>query len=367
MGEDQGGERRRPIRVVVGEDSPLMQKMIIEVLEEDPEIAVVGKGSDGTAVLKLVSELRPDCVTLDLEMPRMNGLETLRYLMSEWPIPVVVVSGYSAQGASLALTCLEYGAVDFVPKTCSSNRFAADELIAKVKSAAAIDVRRVRFARPEFAVGFRERKGFAPELKSAVVIGASTGGPQALMEIIPRLPRDIPAAIVIVQHMPPNFTKYLAERLQTRAQIDVREAAEGDTLLPGRALVARGGMHLFLEERQGKPSVMLLGKNALQRTACPSIDFAMTSFAPVFRERLIGVILTGMGRDGCAGSAAIRHYGGTVLCQDKESSLIFGMPGAVIGDGFADAVCPLGGIAERIARTAGAGASREQEHEHKRL
>jgi two-component system chemotaxis response regulator CheB len=183
------------------------------------------------------------------------------------------------------------------------------------------------------------------------------------MEIIPRLPADLPAGIVVVQHMPPNFTRYLAERLDARSQIDVREAQEGDAILPGRALVTPGGMHLFLEERDGRPCVMLLGKNTLQRTACPSIDFTMTSFAPIFRERLIGAVLTGMGRDGSAGCAAIRRYGGRVLCQDRETSLIFGMPGSVIGDGLADAVCPLDGIADCIVRNTREIASRECVHE----
>ena len=339
------------IRVVVGEDSPVMQTIIIRTLEKDPGIKVVGKGSDGRAVLKLAAELKPDCITLDLEMPHMNGLEALRYLMSEWPTPVVIVSGYTTENANLALTCLEYGAVDFVAKTCRGNPLSADELIAKVKMAAAIDVRRVRFAPSEIEIGAKSPKAFASSLRSIVVVGASTGGPQALMEVIPRLPREIPAGIVIVQHMPPNFTRYLAERLDNRSQLDISEAREGDRILPGHALVAPGGMHLFLEERHGEPVVMLLGKNTLQHTACPSIDFTMTSFAPVFRDRLIGVVLTGMGRDGAAGAAAIRRCGGKVICQDKESSLIFGMPCAVIDGGLADTVRALDGIAGCITRT----------------
>ena len=356
-------ERGRPIRIVVGEDSPLIRTMIVEALESDSEIAVVGKCPDGRAVLKSVAELKPDCITLDLDMPRMNGLETLRYIMSEWPTPVVIVSGYTAAGADLALTCLEYGAVDFITKTCGGNRFPADELVAKVKGASGVDVRRIRFAPPGIDIGAKRRRACASSLGSVVVIGASTGGPQALMDIIPRLPADLPAGVVIVQHMPPNFTTSLAERLDARSQIEVREAIEGDAILPGRALVVPGGMHLFLEEREGFPCVMLLGKNTLQRTACPSIDFTMTSFAPIFRERLIGVVLTGMGRDGSAGSAAIRRYGGTVLCQDKETSLIFGMPGSAIADGLANAVCPLDGIADAVARRTREIASGECVHE----
>lgn len=363
MDTQRKAERGRAIRVVVGEDSSLIRTMIVEALESDPQIEVVGKCADGRAALKSVAELKPDCVTLDLDMPRMNGLETLRYIMSEWPTPVVIVSGYSAEGANLALTCLEYGAIDFVTKTCGGNRFPADELVAKVKGAAGVDVRRIRFAPPAIDIGVKRRRAGAASLGAVVVIGASTGGPQALMEIVPGLPADLPAGVVIVQHMPPHFTASLAERLDGRSQIEVREALEGDAILPGRALVAPGGMHLFLEEREGFPCVMLLGKNTLQRTACPSIDFTMTSFAPIFRERLIGVVLTGMGRDGSAGSAAIRRYGGRVLCQDKETSLIFGMPGSVIADGLADAVCPLDGIAGRIVDRTREIASGECVHE----
>jgi two-component system chemotaxis response regulator CheB len=365
MADTQGNARGRGTRVVVGEDSPLMQTMIVRALECDPDIRVVGKCSDGRAVLKTVARLKPDCVTLDLEMPHMNGLETLRYIMSEWPMPVVIVSGCSAEGAELALTCLEYGAVDFVAKASGGKHFPADELLAKVKAAATVDVRRKRFAPSEVTIGSHERAEFARSLGAVVIIGASTGGPQALMEIMPRLPRDIPAGIVIVQHMPANFTRHLAERLGDRSSLDVREAVEGDAVLPGRALVAPGGMHLFLEERDGRPCVMLLGKNTLQRTACPSIDFAMASFAPIFRERLIGTVLTGMGRDGTAGSAAIRRCGGTVICQDRNSSLIDGMPGSIIDERLADQVKPLDQIADCIARKVREAATRESVHEHK--
>ncbi len=361
------GERTeaRPIRVVVGEDSPLMQTMIVEALQSDPGIRVVGRGADGRAVLRLVSDLRPDCVTLDLEMPNMDGLETLRYLMSEWPTPVVIVSAHTSESAEIALACLEYGAVDIVPKTWGGVRFTAGELVEKVRDASSIDVGRMRFALPEIAIGAKPRTAFAPQLGAVVIVGASTGGPQALMDLVPRLPRGIPAAVVVVQHMPATFTRYFAERLDARSSLDAREAEHGDFLEPGRVLVAPGGMHLMLGERDGRPAVTLLGKNERQRTACPSVDFAMTSFAPVFRERLVGVVLTGMGRDGAAGCAAVRANGGTVICQDRESSLVFGMPAAVMGNGAADFVVPLGGIADRIVKTVSSVSSRESAHERR--
>lgn len=355
----------RPIRVVVGEDSPLIQRMIVEGIESDPGIRVVGRGGDGRAVLKLVSELHPDCVTLDLEMPNMDGLETLRYLMSEWPTPVVIVSAHTAESAEIALACLEYGAVDIVPKTWGGNRFAVRELAEKVREAAGIDVRRRSFAPSEIAIGPKPRTAFAPELEAVVIIGASTGGPQALMDLMPRLPRALPAGVVVVQHMPADFTKYFAERLDARALLDAYEAQQGDFVAPGRILVAPGGLHLLLGERGGRPAVLLLGKNEQQQSACPSVDFAMASFAPVFRERLVGVVLTGMGRDGAAGCAAIRANGGTVICQDRATSLVFGMPGAVAESGAANYVVPLERIADRIVQTVSGIASREMAHEHR--
>ena len=183
------------------------------------------------------------------------------------------------------------------------------------------------------------------------------------MEIIPRLPEDLPACVIITQHMPPNFTRYLAERLDERSALRVSEAEEGDLLLSERVLVTPGGMHIFLEEHLGQPAVMLLPRNDLQRSACPSIDFAMTSFAPVFRERLVSVVLTGMGKDGTAGSTVVNQNGGTVICQDGETSMIFGMPGSVINNGTADMTLPLEAIADYIVEKANELKSKELVYE----
>jgi two-component system chemotaxis response regulator CheB len=336
------------IRVVVGEDSPFMQQLLVDSLSSDPSIEVVGTASNGREVLRQIVELKPDCVTLDLEMPRMNGLETLRYIMSEWPTPVVIVSAHTAEGARLTLKCLEYGAVDFVPKSEGGKSFPAEDLIEKVKVAAGIDLNKIRFAPPDELLE-REQTDERPSHSDCVVlIGASTGGPQAIMDILPKLPTDLPAGIVIVQHMPPNFTRFFAERLDCRTKLTVKEADEGDGISQGNVLVAPGGLQLFLDENFTQPVVMLLSRNENHRSNCPSIDFALSSFAPVFREKLIAVILTGMGKDGSAGSQAVTRTGGTVLCQDEETSLIFGMPGSVISDGLADEVIPLEKIASRI-------------------
>ncbi len=338
----------RPIRVLVGEDSKFMRRMIVDTLNADPCIKVVGSGSNGCEVLRKVVQLRPDCVTLDLEMPKMDGLETLRYIMSEWPTPVIVLSAHNAVGARMTLECLEYGAVDFIAKTQNGKRFPADELIAQVKTAANVDVGKVRFALPGRSLKVEEPERRAGEDCCVVLIGASTGGPQALMEIIPKLPSPLPACVIVVQHMPPNFTRYLAERLAGYSHLVVREAMEGDMVRPGLVLVAPGGLHLFLDDHGGQPAVMLVRRNETQRSVCPSVDFAMTSFAEVYRGRTVGVVLTGMGRDGTAGCRAIQHAGGHIICQDENTSMVYGMPGSVVEDGIAAEVLPLEEIAHGI-------------------
>lgn len=355
------------IRVVVGEDSTFMRRVIVETLARDPGIEVVGTGSNGHEVLKKVAELKPDCVTLDLEMPRMDGLETLRYIMSEWPTPVVILSAHSANGARMTLNCLEYGAVDFVTKTRKGISFPAEELISKVKLAATVDAGKIRFAPTEICMKVKQAQIKPLKIECSVLIGASTGGPQALMEVIPKLPTGLPACVVIVQHMPANFTRYLAERLDSQSGMIVREAEQGDLLIPGEVLVTPGGMHIFLDERQGEPAVMLLPRNKLQKSACPSLDFAMNSFAQFFKERLLGVILTGMGRDGTEGSTAVRRAGGSIICQDKDTSMIFGMPGSVVDRGLHDDVLPIHGISGCIVDKVSELKSKDTAYEGQRL
>lgn len=357
--------KSKKIRIVVGEDSPFMQRLLVDALSSDPSIEVIGTASNGREVLRQTVDLKPDCVTLDLEMPHMNGLETLRYIMGEWPTPVVIVSAHTAEGAKLTLKCLEYGAVDFVPKSEEGKSFPAEDLIEKVKVAAGVDLSKIRFAPPDDLLE-REPVGQLPAHSDCVVlIGASTGGPQAIMDILPRLPADLPAGIVIVQHMPPNFTRFFAERLDCRTKLGVKEADEGDGISQGNVLVAPGGLQLFIDENFTQPVVMLLSRNENLRSNCPSIDFALSSFASVFREKLIAVILTGMGKDGSAGSRAVKNMGGTVLCQDEETSLIFGMPCSVINEGLADEVVPLDKMASRIVENVMHVQAREKIYEDK--
>ncbi|MBD3178987.1 MAG: chemotaxis-specific protein-glutamate methyltransferase CheB [Candidatus Latescibacteria bacterium] len=347
-------EKRNKIRVLVAEDSRFMSKMIADILSGDPGIEVAGIAYDGTEVLKKVSELRPDCITLDLEMPRMDGLETLRYLMSEWPTPVVVLSACGEKAALKALTCLDYGAVDFVAKSRSGMNFQAEELICKIKIAAGVNVSKMRFAPPHYRFNTRRGSVNPDSLEAVVLIGASTGGPNVLMEIIPALPAELPAGVIVVQHMPAEFTRYLAERLDGRSKIDVSEAEDGDNIEPGRVLISPGGGHLIYEKRGRVPSVAILPRNSSQRTACPSIDFALTSLAPVFRERMISVILTGMGRDGLSGCNVLHGFGGRVIAQSPDSCIVSGIPGSIIEKKLADRVAGppeiAGIIEEEVSR-----------------
>ncbi len=337
----EGDNKEGKIRVVVGEDSSLMRKIIVEILTSDSDIEVVGVGRNGKEVLEQIVDKRPDCVTLDLKMPCMDGMETLGYIMSEWPTPVVIISGHTMEGAEATIKCLERGAVDFIPKTGGGRFFSAGELIRKVKSAAEVDISKIRYITPPRS--FRQGVNpVSPERGWVVVlIGASTGGPQALMEVIPGLPREIPASIVVVQHMPPNFTGYLADRLDSRSSLSVKEAGEGDSITPGRVFVAPGGMHILVRNSLRGPALMLLERNRRYRSACPSLNFAMTSFAHLFGEKLLAVVMTGMGRDGASGAVAVKRAGGRVICQDEKSSLIFGMPGAVMEKAGITRMVPL--------------------------
>ncbi|HMA77335.1 MAG TPA: chemotaxis-specific protein-glutamate methyltransferase CheB [Candidatus Krumholzibacteriaceae bacterium] len=339
---------QKKIRVLIGEDSQFVSTLIADVFKKDPSIELVGVAGDGHEILKKVADLKPDCITLDLEMPRMNGLETLRYIMSEWPTPVVILSACSEKAAMKTLTCLEYGAVDFIPKTRNGKSFSEEELLFKVKMAAGAQAKKVRFLPPHYDFNIKRPRTKSEILEYVIVVGASSGGPRALMDIIPRLPADLPAGVVVVQHMPSGFTRHLAERLDERSKMVVREARSGDVVLPGRVLLAPGGNHLIFEEKDGMLSVVLLPRNEGQRTACPSMDFAMSSLAPIFKEKLIGVVLTGMGRDGLSGSEVLRKFGGRIIAQDPATCIVSGMAGSVIREGLANLVVPLDRISEAM-------------------
>jgi two-component system chemotaxis response regulator CheB len=340
-------ERHR-IRVLVVDDSAVMRKLLSALLSRDPEVEVVATALDGAVALRKVAQLRPDVVTLDLEMPGMDGIDVLREIMRRSPVPVVVVSAHTQRGAAASVTAMALGAVDVVAKPRHSPgaglEAMAAELLAKLKAVAGR-----RWRRPPAAALRRSPGGPAAGLaRQVVAIGVSTGGPAALAYLLPRLPADLKAAVVVVQHMPEGgFTEMLARRLSQGCGLDVREARDGDALRDGQVLVAPGGRHLRVSRRpQG--ALALVGGGEPVSGHRPSADVLFESVAAEFGPRGRGVLLTGMGEDGAAGLQAVRVAHGQTLAQDEESSVVFGMPRAAIARGAVEQVLPLEKIPDAI-------------------
>lgn len=347
------------IRVLVVDDSALMRLKISDILNSDKGIEVVATARDGEDGIKKITELKPDVVTLDIEMPRLDGLNALGYIMSEIPTPVVMVSAYTQKGAEATLRALEYGAVDFVPKpsgTISRNiETIGNELIAKVKVAAAVDLDNLEFIRPkktsEDYIKPKSKKN-VPGVK-VIAIGASTGGPRALGEIIPQLDPDIPAGLLIVQHMPTGFTKSFAARLDKESKVGVKEAEVGDRIEQGMVLIAPGDYHMTVIREttgNGTTGVVSLNQDPPVFGLRPTVDVMMLSVAEVYDDKTVGVILTGMGSDGAKGMKAIKENKGKTIAQGKDTCVVYGMPKAAIEKGIVDKVVPLNKIAEQIMK-----------------
>jgi two-component system chemotaxis response regulator CheB len=326
------------------DDSAFVRKAVTRMLGEAPDIEVVGTAADGEEGLAMARDLRPDVVTLDIKMPRLGGLETLERLMAERPVPVLLLSSLTQEGAEVTLRALELGAMDFVDKSSvepMTMLSLTEELVTKVRALGTARVK-VRPRGPARAAGPAE--GAGAEL---VVIAASTGGPSALQTLFSALPAGLHAAVLVVQHIPRGFTHSLAERLDARSAIPVREAADGDLVEPGRVLVAPAGIHTRLRRRGGRVRVILdeEPREALHR---PSADVLMASAAAIFGPRAVGVVLTGMGSDGTEGLRAIREAGGYTLAESEESCVIFGMPKAAAAAGVVSQTVPIDRMAEEI-------------------
>jgi two-component system chemotaxis response regulator CheB len=334
------------IRVLVVDDSAFVRKAVQRMLGSVDDIEVVGTAADGEDGLRKARELRPDVVTLDIKMPRLGGLETLERLMSEQPLPVLLMSTLTQEGAEVTLRGLELGAMDFVDKSSvqpMSMLSLADELIAKIRALGGARVRARPHPLPPPAESGREPA-------QLVVIAASTGGPSALQQVVSALPAGLPAPVLIVQHIPRGFTRSLAERLDARSAIPVREARDGDALAAGSILIAPAGIHTRLLRRRGGVVVLLdeEPRDALHR---PSADVLMSSAADVFGRHVVGIVLTGMGSDGTEGLRAIRSRGGRTVAESEETAVIFGMPKAAIEAGVVDRTVPLDRVAEEILAT----------------
>jgi len=345
------------VNVLIVDDSAFMRNALTTMLSSDPEIKVIATARDGVEAVEKVALLKPDIVTMDVEMPRMDGIEALRLIMDKTPVPVIMVSSLTIDGAQETLTALEYGAVDFIPKNLSELSINIVKikamLIDKVKQIA-----RSGAGKRRRALSVEQRAAVVPKVLpvratgerrvSVVAIGTSTGGPRALQDILPLLPKDFPVPIVIAQHMPPNFTKPFADRLNQLSQITVKEAEEGESLRPGVALIAPGRGHMKVSRPRGIETVVNISEAREEFIYRPSVDYLMQSIAEFFPGRALGVILTGMGNDGAKGLAALKQSGGRIFAQNEESCVVYGMPRAVVDAGIADKVLSIEEMAGEI-------------------
>ncbi len=346
------------IKVVVVDDSAFMRKAIMAMLEKDPEIRVVAVGRDGAEGLELIRRHDPDVVTLDIEMPKMDGLTALRHIMMEMPRPVLMVSSLTVEGAEATLKAMELGAVDFIPKALSKVSLdivrIEDDLRAKVKTIAKRRISHMRYRpapRPAAAGTAGAPRApvrpSGPQVRDVVAIGVSTGGPPAVQKVLSRLPANFPAAVVIAQHMPAAFTGPFAKRLDSVCRIHVKEAEHGERMQQGVVYIAPGGRHLRIEQKISRVDISVTEepREALYK---PSANVMIDSVAQAVGRRGLGVILTGMGSDGMEGVRSLKQKGGRALAQSDSTCVVYGMPKAIVDSGLADSVIDIDDMGDAI-------------------
>jgi two-component system, chemotaxis family, protein-glutamate methylesterase/glutaminase len=353
----------KKIRVLVVDDSAFMCKVLQEIINSDPQMEVIGQGRDGRDGVALAESLRPDVITMDINMPHVDGLQATELIMSQHPRPIVIVSSESREGAASTLKALELGAIDFVPKPSSGidldMRTVGEELTRKLKLAAKVRVVRTatrsKIAVPRGSAALAADPPNGATLTAAsggkfamVVIAASTGGPAAVTRVVSSLPKELPAALFLVLHMPANFTKQFAVQLAELGGLPAKEAQTNEAVKPGMIYLCPGSHHLRLSSG-GK---IVLDSGARIDGYRPSADAALESIAAYARTLTIGVVLTGMGGDAAKGVKAVKSVGGTVFAQDEATSMIFGMPAEAIKTGAVDEVLPLDGIGAAIEKRA---------------
>jgi two-component system, chemotaxis family, protein-glutamate methylesterase/glutaminase len=348
-----------PVRVLVVDDSVVVRRLLCEALGSIPKIEIAGSASSGEIALAKIPSLRPDIITLDIEMPGLNGIETLVRIRKQYPkLPVIMFSTLTERGASITLEALSLGASDYVTKPTNSESLADSMEYVRRDLAEKILTLSSRGKRPAMSrslpVPARSAGG---QRIDVLAIGVSTGGPNALATVIPELPADLPVPVVIVQHMPPLFTRLLADRLSTHSHIPVREAEAGKNLHPGQAWIAPGDYHMVLT-RKGTGVLLNLNQDAPENSCRPAVDVLFRSVAQVYGAHVLAVVLTGMGADGALGAAQIKRAGGEVFVQDEATSVVWGMPGAVVSGGLADKICPLHEISREIVNRISNGRAR---------
>ena len=343
---------KQRIRVLVVDDSAVMRKLVSDLLEKDEDIHVIATAIDGLFALSKIEQLKPDVVTLDVDMPRLDGLTALEQIVSRFKIPVVMLSALTLRGARLAMEALEKGAVDFVgkPKVASQIGEVAEELIEKVKAAA----RHPSLSLNGDIESNKKRKAAIIEREPVklVAIGASSGGPHALRYLLPKLPADFPAGIVVVQHLPESFTAMFAKWMDELCRIKVREARDGSMATRGCALIAPGNAHLKVKRRAGGAEAKL-DRGEPVNGHKPSVDVLFRSVADEYGDQVLAVIMTGMGGDGSEGIGQVQRRGGLTVAQDEKSCMIFGMPKVAIRKGFIDRIVALDEMASYLMAAAG--------------
>ena len=357
----QPGER---IRVMVVDDSVVIRRLVAQALEQDSMLEVVGTASNGAIGLQRIPQFNPDVLTLDIEMPDMDGLEMLRRIRRDYPhLRVIMFSTLTERGAAKTLEALTLGADDYVTKVSNegsldrSLRRLRDEMVPKIRQFFSLPMDNRLVPRPEAKLissvpSFLPGVPVSQSLKArpkVVVIGVSTGGPTALGTILPLFPADFLLPILVVQHMPPLFTRLLAERLNSTCRLPVKEASNGALVAAGQILVAPGDFHMKLDSSSGGVRV-LLDQSVRQNSCRPAVDALFASTGDVYGGAVLAVVLTGMGQDGLRGAEILKAQGATVLAQDEPSSVVWGMPGAVVNAGFADRVLPLDEVVPEILR-----------------
>jgi two-component system chemotaxis response regulator CheB len=349
------------IRILVVDDSVVIRRLVSDVLSQDSDLHVVGTAPNGRIALDKITQVNPDIVTLDVEMPEMDGLQALAVMRKSHPrLPVIMFSTLTERGASVTLDALSLGASDYVTKPSNVGSTTAgmarvrDELIPRIKALCWRNgVREAKAPAPmRTAIGTTPVPTAATRVNrrvDIVAIGVSTGGPNALAELMPALPADFPVPMVIVQHMPPIFTRLLAERLSANSSIEVKEAVAGGEIKPGRAWVAPGNYHMLIEKSAENYRIKL-NQEPPENSCRPAVDVLFRSVVESHGAGTLAVVLTGMGQDGFRGCERIHEVGGQILVQDEASSVVWGMPGYVAKAGFADQVLPLNQLAAEIVR-----------------